>query len=372
MNKLVMTGAMATVVALGITGNVFAQADATSANTGVERLQIRGRVQTQAAYVEAKNDDGSDDYHTFEMRRVRMGMRGTLADNVRAQLEANLVPGSSLSMRSAFIQWREYKPAYIKVGFDKPLSSIEENTSSAAILTVERSLLNALVAAPGPQTGLMIDGGHEMLIYGLGVFTDQQNRNAANEDPQYMYNAMVGLQLDEMVGDGNSLLIRASYLNSDDPGGRLGSRFDDVVTAGGVFGMGAFGLQAEYMVGDNDGDKIKGFYVMPSFNINDNLQVVARYEMVESDSAQGIQAPSRYARNVGSLSDVTDEVDGDDVVIARPSRGDEYQSLYAGLNYYIAGNNNKLMFGVEAAELDNTDSGKLEMMTVSTAWRMLF
>lgn len=369
MHKCMMKSIMAGVTVLGVAASAHARTEVTSANRGLESLQIRGRVQTQAAYVEAKNDDGSDDYHTFEMRRVRMGMRGALTDNVRAQLEANLVPGSSLSMRTAFIQWREYDPAHIKVGFDKPHSSLEENTSSAAILTVERSLLNSLIAAPGPQTGLMIDGGHEMLVYGLGVFTDSANRNASNEDPKYMYNAMVGLQLDEMVGDGNSLLVRASYLNSDDPGGNLGSRFDDVIVAGAQFGMGAFGLQAEYMVGDNDGDKINGFYVMPSFSINDNLQVVARYETAESDRAGGIQAPSRYARNVGSLRDVSDE-DGD--VTARPSRGDDYQSLYAGLNYYIDGNHNKLMFGVEAAELDNTDSGKLETMTVSTAWRMLF
>jgi len=369
MGKMVLNGLMAGALVAGIAGNVHAQASATSANSGVERLQIRGRVQTQAAYVDAKNDDGSDDYHTFEIRRVRMGMRGTLADNVRAQLEANLVPGSSLSMRSAFIQWREYKPAYIKVGFDKPRSSMEENTSSAEILTVERSLINGLVAAPGPLTGLMVDGEHEMLVYGLGVFTDSQNRNAANQEPKYLYNAMVGLVLDDLVGDENSLLIRASYLNSDDPGGSLGSAFDDVVTAGASLEVGAFGLQAEYMVGDNDGNKVKGFYVMPSFSVNDNVQLVARYEMAESDSARGIAAPSRYARNVPSLADVMDE---EDVAVARPSRGDEYQSLYVGLNYYIAGNNNKLMFGVEAAELDNTDAGKLETMTVSSAWRMLF
>ena len=369
MNKWIMMSIATGAVAVGMTGSAYAQADATSANRGVERLQIRGRVQTQAAYVEAKNDDGSDDYHTFEVRRVRMGMRGTLPNNVRAQLEANLVPGSDLSMRSAFVEWREHKPAYIKLGYDKPLSSLEEGTSSAEILTVERSLINSLVAAPGPLNGLSLEGAHSVLVYGAGVYTDSANRNASNQDPKYLFNAMAGLKLDEMVGEGNSLLLRASYLNSDDPSGAVGSKFDDVITAGGRLGMGAFSLQAEYMVGDNDGDKIKGFYVMPSFNVNDNLQIVARYETAESDRAGGIQAPSRYARNVSSLEDVTD-ADGN--TASRPSRGDDYQSLYLGLNYYIAGNNNKLMFGVEAAELDNTDAGKLETMTVSTAWRMLF
>ncbi|MFU8779732.1 MAG: porin [Kiritimatiellia bacterium] len=369
MGKMVLTGLMAGVMVAGIAGSVHAQASVTPANKGVERLQIRGRVQTQGAYVEADNDEGSDDYHTFEVRRVRMGMRGTLANNVRAQLEANLVPGSDLSMRSAFIQWREHKPAYIKLGFDKPLSSLEENTSSAEILTIERSLINGLVAAPGALNGLSLEGRHAVLVYGAGVYTDSSNSNASSEDPKYLFNAMAGLKLDALVGEGNELLLAGHYLNSDDPNGAVGGKFDDVIVVGGRLGLGSFGLLAEYFLGDNDGDEIKGFYVMPSYAINEKLQLVARFETAESDKARGIQAPSRYARRVASLADVLDD---EGSAIARPSRGDDYQSLYLGLNYYIAGNNNKLMLGVESAELDNTDAGKLEMMTVSTAWRMLF
>lgn len=366
MNKWVMTG----ILVSGLGMNVQAEQAVSPASKFVESLQIRGRVQTQAAYVEVENDDGSDDYSTLEVRRARIGLRGSLPHKVRAQLEANLVPGSSLSMRSAFLEWREYKPAYIKVGLDKPFSSIEENTSSASILTIERSLVNAVAGgAPGALNGVSLSGTQSVLLYGAGVYTDTENRNKDNEDAKYLFNAMAGVKLDALVGEGNTLLLRGAYLNSDDPNGAVGGNFDDVIIVGGKLGLGAFGLQAEYFLSDNDGDEIKGFYVMPSFDISEKLQLVGRLEMADSDKARGIQAPSRYARRAASLKDV---VDDEGSTLARPSRGDEYQSLYVGLNYYITGNGNKLMFGVEAAELDNTDAGKLESMTVSTAWRMLF
>ena len=372
MKKMVVMGMMVA----GIAGSGFAQDSIVRpASRGIESLSIRGRVQTQAGYVDAKNDDGSDDYSTLEVRRARIGLTGTLADNVRAQVEANVVPGSDLSMRSAFIQWREHKPAYVKVGMDKPLSSIEENTSSAAIMTIERSLINSLVAAPGPLTGVAVDGVHSMLgvssllVYGAGVYTDTENRNASQEDSKYLLNAMAGLKLDELVGEGNSLLVRASFLTSDDPGGKVGGKFDDVIIGGAQLGLGGFGLQGEYFLGDKDGNEIKGFYVMPSFDITEKLQLVARYEQAKSDKAKGIQAPSRYARSVPSLSSVKDD-EGD--TIADPSKGDDYRSLYVGVNYHIAGNGHKLMLGVDAAELKNTDAGTLETLTVSTAWRMLF
>lgn len=339
------------------------------ATSGVVRdLQIRGRIQTQFGYVDAENDEGSDDFSTFEVRRARIGLRGTLFDSVRAQLEANLVPGSSLSMRSAFLQWREHKPAYIKVGYDKPHSSLEENTSSAEILTVERTLINGLVAAPGPMTGLSLDGALGILSYGAGIYTDSSNRNPGGEDSKYLFNGMVRVSLDDVIGGGNKLRLQTAYLNSDDPNGRFGGGLDDAWTFAAYAVVGPVDLRAEYFLGDNDGDEIKGFYIMPSVYLTDNVQAVLRFEKADSDKARGIRAPSRYTRDVPALS-VREPEEGPRF---DPQRGDEYQAVYVGLNYYMAGHGHKLMVGLEVAELKNTDAGKLESTTFTTAWRMLF
>lgn len=340
------------------------------AGRAVKDIAIRGRVQTQFGYVDAKNDEGSDSFSTFEVRRARIGLRGTLFDNFRAQLEANLVPGSGLSMRSAFIQWREHKPAYIKLGYDKPTFSFEENTSSASILTIERTLISNSLA-PGAMNGLSLDGSHQRLSYAAGIYTDQNNRNQDGAD-NYLLNASVGLSLDDLMNN-TKLRLRADYLNSDDEAGNFGGSYDDAMAFSVHMAHGGFDLRAEYLTGSNDGSDVNGFYITPSVYLTEKFQAVARYEKAESDNERGLSAPGRYLGRVDSLSsrDITD-VDGNVVGSVDPRRGDDYQALYFGLNYYLAGDGHKLMMAIEMSELDNTDAGKLEGTTVYTAWRMLF
>ncbi len=357
-------------------GATFAQADLPetllrpSTTGNLKDLQIRGRIQAQFGYTNVDNDEGDGDFSTFEMRRVRLGLRGTLFDDVRAQLEANLVPGEDLTMRSAFLQWRAHKPAYIKLGMDKPQFGFEEITSSAAILTVERTLINNILA-PGTQTGLSLEGELDRLSYGAGVYTDQANRNEDRQD-RYLLNASVGLNLDGLAED-VKLRLRADYLASDDSNGQFGGSFDDAVAASLHLAVGAFDLRAEYMTGDNDGDKVSGWYVTPSAFLSEKLQLVGRYEQADSDRQRGIRAPSRYARRADHVR-VRETRDANDTVISTvdPQRGDSYQAAYLGLNYYLRGHNHKLMTGVELAQLDNTGAGTLDAVTVYGAWRMLY
>lgn len=365
-----------TIIALCTAGMALAQGDRPAATVrpstsgNLRDLQVRGRVQGQFGYTDTDNDEGGGSYSTFEIRRARIGLRGTLFDNVRAQLEANLVPGSDLSMRSAFLQWREHKPVYIKLGFDKPTFGFEENTSSAAILTIERSLIsNALI--PGAMNGLSLDGTLDFLSYSAGIYTDRANRNPDGSD-KYLYNASVGLKLDDLL-DQVGLRLRADYLSSDDPGGSFGRKFDDAMAASLHFAFEGFDLRTEYMSGDKDGNTVSGWYITPSMFVTDKLQLVGRYEQGESDKARGLRAPGRYLQRADGLA-VRETLGPNDEVVSKvdPQRGDAYTAVYLGLNYYLNGNNHKLMTGVELAELDNTDAGTLSGTTVYGAWRMLF
>ncbi len=326
-------------------------------------LQIRGRVQTQFGFVQAENDETDESWSTMELRRVRMGMRGTLLDNFRAQVEANLVPGSGLSMRSAFIEWREHKPAYVKFGFDKPRFGFEENTSSASILTVERSLISNTFA-PGAMNGLSVSGGAGTISYGAGLYADRANRNPDNQSAKYLANGSVEVSLDEWVGQ--RLRIRADYLNSGDENGNFGGSYDNALSASLHFAAGAFDLRAEYLTGDRRGssDSTSGFYVTPSWRFTDKFQGVFRFESASSDRSTGLRAPSRYVRRVPGMKAPEDGPD--------PTRGDGYTAFYVGANYYLAGDNNKLMLGVEISELDHTSAGSLKATSLYGAWRMLF
>ncbi|MEX2606429.1 MAG: porin [Kiritimatiellia bacterium] len=334
-------------------------------NKWAQKMEIRGRVHVQAAYVDGDNDVNSGDYSTFELRRARMGARIALPNNFRGHIEGNLMPDPSL--RAAYIQWREHKPAYIKVGYDKPLSSLEENTSSSAILTVERSNLTNTLAAPGETVGLLVEGEMAPLFYGFGLYNDEGDvRNTEKESAEYLFNARGGVELE--LAEDSTLIAMVTYLQSDDPNGNVGGDYEDVTIASLHFTSGAFDIRAEYMIGSAEDSDTDGFYIQPSMMLSDKLQAVVRYEQMESDDAKGIRATSRYGRRSDAVITGVDEEGGNIVA----DKGDEFSALYAGLNYYLSGNGNKIMLGVEFNELSNTSAGDYETTTVFTAWRTLF
>ncbi len=326
------------------------------AGTNFRDFRIRGRIQTQFGYTNVSNDEISEDYSTLELRRVRLGARGHLLQNVRAQLEANLLP-NGFSMRSAFLQWREHDAAHIKVGFDKPTFGFEEITSSASILTVERTLINNTVA-PGAQLGVAIDGSQDRFSYGAGVYTDRANMNPAGEPARHLYNLSAGVNLGDLIGNGQDLDFRADFIASDDGGGNFGGAFKNGISVSGHYVRGPFDLRTEFItVEDRAEDNTYGWYIMPSLYFTDKIQGVLRYEEAYSDDDFGLRAASRYARQAPGLDN---------------DRGDTYRAIYAGANYYFAGDANKVMGGVELSQLDDTADGDLKATTVYGAWRVLF
>jgi phosphate-selective porin OprO and OprP len=321
----------------------------------IRDLQIRGRIHGQFGYTHAENDDGSDDYSTLEMRRVRLGVRGTLFQNVRAQIEANFIP-NSFSMRSAYLEWREHDWIMPKMGFDKPTFGHEENTSSASILTVERSNINNQMV-PGPTTGVSFAGSYEMFEYGAGIYTGRANVNPDGWD-RYLYNGSIGIRLDRWIPENHKLSFRIDGIANDDTGAIFG--FETGVAASGHYLWGRFDLRVEYLQADPfDGGYVRGGYIMPSYKFTEKIQGVVRYERSTADDTF-INAPNRYTRRT-------------DVSPSTATRqGTDYEAVYLGANYYIKGDNLKLMSGVEYSELDGTSRGTLKSTTLYGAIRMLY
>jgi phosphate-selective porin OprO and OprP len=326
-------------------------------SSNIRDLQIRGRIHGQFGYTHADNDEGSDDYSTLEMRRVRLGMRGTLFQNIRAQIEANFIP-NTFSMRSAFLEWREHEWIMPKMGFDKPVFGYEENTSSASILTVERSNINNQMV-PGPTTGVSFSGGYEIFTYGAGVYTGRANVNPDGFD-RYLYNGSVGVTLDRWMPENHKLSFRLDGITNDDNGAIFG--FETGVAASSHYIWGPFDVRVEYMQANPfQGGYVRGGYIMPSYKFTDKIQGVVRYERSTANGTT-LNAPNRYARR----TDVTPAGAGGG------RTGEDFEAIYIGANYYIKGDNLKLMAGVEYSELDGTERGTLKSTTLYGAVRMLY
>lgn len=318
-------------------------------------LKLTGRMHFQAGYVDQESDAGSDDWSTFEVRRARIGASGKFGNNIKAKVEANVKP-SDTSVSSAYLTYAKSDALNITAGFDKPLTSLEENTSSASILTVERSNVNNNIAAPGETTGLWVDGEAGALFYHAGIYNGEDvesSRNASNSEAEYLFNVRGGVALD--LSEDSELMAMISFTDSDDA--EANSGYDDTTVVSVHFEAGAIDIRAEYFMGTEGDDDIDGFYIMPSMKLSDALEAVARFEVAESDAADGIRAQSRYARR----TELADDAD----------RGDDFQALYLGLNYYFQ-KYNKIMFGIEFSELDNTENGTLESTSLFGAYRVRF
>ncbi|MCC5790797.1 MAG: hypothetical protein JJT75_14295 [Opitutales bacterium] len=324
-----------------------------SPNRGtVKELRVRGRIQGQFGY---STGDGDRDYSTMEIRRARFGVQGSLHEPYRFQIELNTLPGG-VSLDSAYVRYTGFGPeANLEFGKGKPRFGHEENTSSASILTIERSLLSNTLNG-GKPVGARLFGDLGVIDYYTGIYNGHNSGAVTpNGEAGFLYNASIGLSLDEMIDSDISLNLRGDLLYNDaDFAGSYG--FEDAYAVSAHLKFDPVDVRIEYMYAkDFDGDSTRGFYIMPSmFFVPDTLEGVIRYEYVKADEAS-LQHQSRYARRQNGMGN-----------------GDRYQALYFGVNYYVLGNNLKYMAGVEFADLDVPGGDDTDATTLYGAMRMQF
>lgn len=319
----------------------------------VTELKIRGRIQAQAAYADGSNSNhtaSASDYSTMELRRTRLGVQGRIFDDWRFMVEANVLATTDLD--GATLTYAANPEAQFTVGKAKPQFGHEENTSSASILTMERSRLTGLFNG-GKPLGLRVHGAVDNFSYYAGLFngasTSTSRMGSGNDS--YLWNASVGYNM-------SPVRLRLDYLHSTKSSGYY--RFEDAVALSAHYRANEFDLRAEYMQGSNHaGDKTRGWYVMPSYFFTPSkLQGVLRYEQVKGDAGVNVGA-NRYAADVPGLY----------------RSGNRYNALYAGINYFISGDNLKFMVGIERAENSNDTMNpepKGKTTTLITGVRMQF
>ena len=321
-------------------------------------MRVRGRIQGQYAFSSGSNDGGitdADDYSSFEIRRVRLGVQGTLYGDFSYLVEANVLSNADLD--AATLTYSGLPSTNITFGKAKPRFGHEQNTSSASILTFERTRLDGHLNG-GKPIGLRLNGSILLLSYYLGVYNGQSvgTGRMGSDTDSYLLNASGGLNLDGLIADGFQTRFRADYLHRTNSNGYY--RFEDAFAVSGQFGTGGIDLRAEYLSGsDSENGDISGFYILPSvFIVPETFQAVARYEQISGDTGVSV-GQNRYADRVPNLY----------------ASGDEYTAWYIGVNYYIHSHNLKFMLGYELAENRNSDtdvSGKAS--TIFSGFRMQF
>ena len=107
-----------------------------------------------------------------------------------------------------------------------------------------------------------------------------------------------------------------------------------------------------------------GFVLMPMYWLKDEkMKVVSRFLYQKSDLSEGLKLNSRYA----PLADTRDSS-----VHLNSGRGDQHQGIYLGLNYYLCGENLKLVSGIQHDELKSMGDTQFRGWTLGTSLRLWF
>ena len=322
----------------------------------VNDLKLVGRYQWQ--YADLNSDQG--DWSDSENRRFRLGTEAkVLGGNWKLKAEINVNDDFSpfyKSLEEAYIKYQGNDALNITIGRQKPAWSYEQSTSSRKILTFERSLLvNQL--SPKKTSGISASGSIENWNYVLGIYNGNINEEFGdfNNSGEFAL-ASIGYDYSKS-SDFDTAAWRLDLLHNKDETNNAAKPYKNSISLNHSLSQGVLTLNTDLIHAGGYSDDVYGLVLLPTYDISDKLQLVARYTYASSDG-DGLRAQKRYERKA-SLTD--------------SGYGEDYQSYYLGLNYYINAHKLKLMTGIEYADMDGgSDGGDYSGWTLFSGLRLYF
>lgn len=309
----------------------------------------------------------------FRLRRARINLTGDFAEHFDFKMEGEFEQSdvtltvrdatgrtlASNSTRTAFgatdiwINWHQFPEFQIKAGQYKAAFGLEQNTSDTKLFLTERSQVTSALT-PERQVGVEVWGKpfthlfpeqKDLVTYRLGMFNGNGRNNAVNDNDEYMFAGRIEVQAlkAKILNQDASVKFGADAVSSRDasgtiltPAGTLRVNSDGSLSSftaptaaereghgfDATFHWGPFDLIGEYLSERFEGRTVngviptfkdfraEGYYVQGSyFIVPKKLQMVTKYEHF----------------NPGQIID------------------DNLDSITGGVNYYIHGDDVKLM-----------------------------
>jgi phosphate-selective porin OprO/OprP len=318
----------------------------------LQELWLLGRYHGQYHWTEASS--GEDD--GYETRRFRLGSQARVFKKVT--LHAQMVSGTDIDpfyngFTELWAQW-PFSPALaLTVGQQKHRFTHDRNVSSRYINYLERSMLTNMFGADYTPA-VTIQGKLDALTYYTGFFTNATGQNMGDAftdfDSGYSYLAAAYYDLGHALNADN-ITLHSTYVHSDaNENATNFNRFDNGISAAVIVTKGHAAVVTEVTSGiGSENGNATGLNLQPSYFLNREWQVAARYQLAVSNDQEGLNPQRRYEREVGLTP------------------GDLYQAGYLGLNYHIAKHRLKLMTGLEYATINDQHA-----WTASTMLRFYF
>lgn len=315
-----------------------------NSNPFIQELKLRGRYQGQYHWLNSEQGDHDD----WEDRRSRLGFDAKFFDKkIEVRLDAQSTDGFETfygGLVDAYLKWKPNSAFSLTLGKQKPrLGYYDWLQSTNAQPTFERSqVFNQLRV--DRATGAVADGALGRFTYEFGAYSNDVDREFGQFDGGASFGGGVGWDFKDTLSVERADL-RVHWLHSDhEQADAVLTRYDDLFSATFWVEQRRAGFVAEAFAGTGTGANVIGFYLQPTYDlVPDRLQVVGRYSFAHGEGADSVTAQGRYERTAPDLTG--------------GGRGETYHAGYLGLQYFLHGDNLKLMTGVEYARLDGGGNG---------------
>ena len=296
----------------------------------------------------------------FRLRRVRINLTGDFAENFDFKVEGDFENSDGINANrdafsgtDIFVNYHQFAEANVKVGQWKAPFGLEQLTPDPTLIIIERSLPTGAIT-PERQIGVQVWGKpftniwpaqKDLLTYYAGIFNGNGRNVTVNDNNNFMYVGRLELLpwQGKLLGQKSSLKLGADILNSrDDKGTNISQSLNLLVNSDGSlspftlpgadertawsvdawFNLGPFDLIGEYLQEKVNGRTVNG--VPPGFAdfTTNGFYVTGAYYLIPKK----LQAAVRWEQlNPGQRGN------------------DGIHSITGGLNYYIHGDDIKLM-----------------------------
>jgi phosphate-selective porin OprO/OprP len=296
----------------------------------------------------------------FRLRRTRINLTGDFAEQFDFKVEGDFGQGDGLnsnrlafSATDIFVNWHQFAEANVKVGQWKAPFGLEQLTPDPSLIIIERSLPTGAIT-PDRQIGAQLWGKpftniwpdeKDLLTYYAGIFNGNGRNVSVNDNNNFMYVGRLEVMpfKGKIFGQESSLKLGGDVLNSrDDAGTNISSTLNLLVNADGSLSpfvlpgadertawgvdawlkLGPFDLIGEYLQEKVNGRTVNG--VPPGFAdfTTNGYYITAAYFLIPKKLQAAVQWQDLNPGQRGS---------------------DGIHSITGGLNYYIHGDDLKLM-----------------------------
>jgi phosphate-selective porin OprO/OprP len=312
-------------------------------NPVVQRVLFSGRYQHEFNLVDADQGDSDE----WNVRRMRLGPKVTLFRRYTVHVEVELNPQERdpfyVRLTDAYVQWARSGRFAVTVGKQGVPFTMEGATSSKELLTIDRSNLSNNMWFPQEyMPGVSVSGKRAPWVYRAGVYSaGLANREFGEFSGGLFTLGSLGYDFARSLGAREAVLTGNYIYQHADSDNTFTRRLEHVGSLNFKLDQQRWGLRADVSAASGylGQSNLWGVMVMPFVNATEALQFVGRYTVLDSADPNGMQLGTYESRVVRG-------------------RGDTFNELYAGANYYFYGHKLKLQTGLQFADMsDRADDG---------------